>query len=305
VKPEHVLIADVVAVLLAATLIGMAVRWRLSECSAFTLYLVAVLTSNRLVTWWPAQFFNWYFWVLKEVLLQALILGVAIDLAGVALRPFPNARKWTRGGLVTLAVAAGLVAAVTVSGDYFHALAVVIPRLSGAAALSFGVLAFVTMWSWLPVRPFHRMIIAGFFLHLTAYVLLLTLVKQVGWSAYPIVAALDPAAFGASVGLWALGAWRKTSEVDELEERVWWEIVSPDRGPYYANLQKELDSQIEALNFTLAQATAAEKSGDLALAEKLREAGKVYAASIAPAAGRARKGLDVRRRMLAALGRSR
>jgi hypothetical protein len=305
VKPEEILIADVVAALLVAALIGMAVRWRLSESPAFTLYLFAVLTSNRLVTWWPATFFNWHFWVLKEMLLQVLILGVAIELAGSALRPFPRARAWTRGAIIALTVATGLTAALTVPGDYFHAIAVVIPRVSGGAALGFGLLAFVTMWSWLPVRPFHRMIVAGFFLHLTAYVLLLTLVKQLGWSAYPIVAALDPAAFGASVGLWALGAWRKTSEVDELEERLWWEVVSPDRGPYYANLQKELDRQIEALNFTMAQATAAEKAGDLSLAEKLREAGKVYAASIAPAAGRARQGLEVRRRMLAALGRSR
>jgi hypothetical protein len=148
------------------------------------------------------------------------------------------------------------------------------------------------------------MIVAGFFLHLTAYVLLLTLIKHLGWTAYPFLAALDPAAFGASVGLWALGAWRKTTVVDELEERLWWEIVSPDKGPYYANIQRELDSQLDALNFTLAQALAAEKAGDPTLAQKLREAGKVYAAAIAPAAGRARQGLEVRRRMLAALKRS-
>ena len=154
-KPEQVLIADVVAALVAATLLGMAVRWRISECSSFTLYLVVVLTSNRLVTWWPDQFFNWHFWVLKETLLQVLILAVAIDLAGVALRPFPRARRWTRGGLMALAVATGLVAAVTVPGDYFHALAVLVPRLSGGAAFAFGLLAFVTLWSWLPLRPFQ------------------------------------------------------------------------------------------------------------------------------------------------------
>jgi hypothetical protein len=149
------------------------------------------------------------------------------------------------------------------------------------------------------------MIVAGFFLHLTAYVVLLSLVKHFGWSAYPIVAALDPAAYGASVGLWALGAWRKATAVDDLEERLWWEIVSPEKTPYYSNLQRELDNQMEALNFTLAQAVAAEKAGDEQLAAKLRQAGKVYAASIAPAAGRARQGLQIRRRMLAALGRSR
>jgi len=305
VKPEQVLIANVVAVLLTATLVGIGVRRRAAECSSFTLYLVVVLVTNRLITWWPGTFFTWHFWVLKEVVLQVLILAVAIDLAGVALRPFPQARRWTLVGLITLALGTFVTAAVTEPADYFHALAVLVPRLSGGAALGFGLLAFVTLWSWLPVRPFHRMIVAGFFLHLTAYVVLLTLVRHLGWSAYPLVAALDPAAYAASVGLWALGAWRKATAVDELEERLWWEIVSPEKIPYYSNLQRELDSQLEALNFTLAQAAAAQKAGDEELAAKLRQAGKVYAASIAPAAGRARHGLQIRRRMLAALGRSR
>lgn len=301
-KPEEVLIANVVAALVAATLVGMAFRRRSAECSTFTVYLAVVLLTNRLVTWWPESFYTWRFWVLKEIVLQALILAVAIDLSSVALRPFPRARRWTLAALLALVAATCLAAALAERGDYFHALAVLVPRLGAGAALAFGVLASVTLWSWLPVRPFHRMIVAGFFLHLTAYVALLTLVKQLGWSAYPVLAALDPAAFGASVGLWLLGAWRAASAADEVEERLFWEIVSPDKAPYYANLQRELDGQIEALNFTLVQAIEAEKAGDVALAAKLREAGRIYAASIAPAAGRARHGLQIRRRMLAALG---
>lgn len=300
-KPEAVLIAHVVAALLALTLIGLAVRRRLAGTPAFTLYLVTVLTTNRLITGWPEQFFVWHVWVVKEVVLQLLILGVALDVAYVALRPFPRARQGALIAVSSIAVVTGAAALLTEPGDYYRATAVLIPRLSGGAAVAFGALALVTHWSLLPVSRFHRMIIAGFFLHLTAYVALLSLVKHFGWSAYPLLAALDPAAFAASVGLWMVGAWRTNTVSEELEERLWWEIVSPERASYYSNLARQLADQAEALRFTRAQAETAERSGNHELASRLHKAGRAYADAIAETEARARAGLAIRRRMLAAL----
>jgi hypothetical protein len=300
-KPEAVFIANVVAALIALTLVGLAVRRRLAEAPIFTLYLLTALTTNRLVTAWPDQFFVWKVWVAKEVVLQVLVLGVALEVAGVALRPFPAARRVALVAVssITLVTAAG--ALIAEPGDYYRAMAVLIPWLSGGAAVAFGALALVTLWSVLPVNRFHRLVIGGFFLHLTAYVALLSLVKHFGWSAYPLVAALDPAAFAASVGLWALGAWRGRTASEELAERLWWEVVSPDHAAYYANLAKQLEDQAQALRFTRVEAEAAERSGDPELAARLRAAGRAYADATAMLDLRARSGLAIRKRMLAAL----
>lgn len=300
-KPEAVLIAHVVAALLALTLIGLAARRRLADIPAFTIYLLTVLVTNRLITGWPEQFFVWKVWVVKEVVIQLLVLGVALDLADRSLRRFPRARLCALvavGGITVMTMAAALWAE---PGHYFQAIAVLIPRLCAGAAVAFGVLALVAHWSLLPMSPFHRMVIAGFFLHLTAYLALLSLVKYFGWSAYPVLAALDPAAFAASVGLWAIGAWRVSSVSDALEERLWWEIVSPERAAYYSNLSKQIDDQAAALRFTRAEAQAAESRGDHELADRLRKAGQVYAEAIAKSEAQARTGLAIRRRMMAAL----
>jgi hypothetical protein len=300
-KPEAVLIAHVVAALLAFTLAGLAVRRRLTDTPAFTLYLLTVLVSNRLITGWPEQFFVWKFWAVKEVVLQLLVLGVAIGVAHGSLRPFPRARLWALGAVSGITLVTVAVALWTEPGQYFQAIAVLIPRLCGGGAVAFGVLALVAHWSLLPMSRFHQMIIAGFFLHLTAYLALLSLVKHFGWSAYPVLSALDPAAFAASVGLWALGAWRKSSVSEVLEERLWWEIVSPERAHYYANLARQLEGQAAALRFTHAEAEAAERRGDHAVAARLREAGQTYAEAIARSEVQARTGLAIRKRMLAAL----
>jgi hypothetical protein len=60
-----------------------------------------------------------------------------------------------------------------------------------------------------PLHPFHRAILLGFGLYLVAYTGALTLLRELGSpAAYALFNILDPAAYAASVGVWAWAAWR-------------------------------------------------------------------------------------------------
>jgi len=59
VNPSQILIANLVAVLLATALLGLAWSGRALLCRSFTAFVGASLVTNRLVVWWPATFFTY------------------------------------------------------------------------------------------------------------------------------------------------------------------------------------------------------------------------------------------------------
>jgi hypothetical protein len=208
-KPEQELVANVVAVLLLATLAGLAARGRILLCRSFAAYLTLALTTNRLITWWPERFYTSGFWTLKETLYALLMPLLALELTAVALEAFPRARRAGLAVLVTIAGLTVLAVAAAPGPDYSARMGLLLARAQTGAVWGFVALLTIASWYHLPLHPTHRSIILGFALYLGFYGALLSAVGHFGWSAYRYLAALDPAAYAATVGLWMLAAWRK------------------------------------------------------------------------------------------------
>ena len=210
-KPEQVMVANLAAALLLATLMGLAARGRVRLCRAFAVYLALALTTNRLVTWWPERFYTRDFWTFNETLQAILIPLVALELMVVATRglpeAFPRARRAGVVALTLIAAATVLAMAATPARDYAARMGVLAWAQAGAA-WSFVAFLAIACWYRLPLHPMHRSITLGFALHLGIYGALLGALGHFGESAYRYVAALDPAAYTATVGVWMLAAWR-------------------------------------------------------------------------------------------------
>jgi len=207
VTPAHTLVANLVAVLLLGTLAGMAWQRRLSSCWTFTAVLILSAITNRLIVWWPATFYNRQFWVLKELGYAALHGLVMVELCVVGLRLFPRARRLALvAGALTL-TASGMMVAVAAAPSYPAQLGVMVARGNIGLAWAFTMLIAVVWRYELPLQPFHRMILLGYVLYLSVYSALLSLVGLLGLAVHRYLAALDPAMFAATIGLWLLAAW--------------------------------------------------------------------------------------------------
>ncbi len=216
-NPGQVFVADLVALLLGATLVGALVTGRVWLCRSFGLYLLTTLGTNRLVTWWPDQFFTWRFCVAKELLQPLLIAAVAIEIAIVGLSAFPRARRIALSGVLAVVLATAVCVALGAGDDPGALVGSVVGHAALGAAWSMLVVVAVAYWYRLPLGPWHRMLALGFLLHNGLYAVLLGAVGHFGWQeAARYLVALDPAAFAATVGLWAFASWR----MEWLQARV-------------------------------------------------------------------------------------
>jgi hypothetical protein len=208
VTPAQQTVANLVALLLGGTLVGLLVTGRFWLCRSFGLYLAVTLTTNRLIVWWPEHFRNGQFWTLKEIVQAALVMAVAVELADVALMTFPRARSVVRRGVAAVALLTALGVSTAIAGGYYVWVDTLAARASLGAAWAMLVVVMVTVWYRLPLGPWHKTIVLGFVLNQGAYALLLSILAGTGWSAYRYIDGLSPAVYAATVGLWAFGAWR-------------------------------------------------------------------------------------------------
>ena len=207
-KPEQVFVANLVAILLAATLAGVLASGRAWLCRSFALYLASSLATNRMVTWWPQQFYTPGFWAAKEMLQALLVVAVAVELALVGFSAFPRARRIAVGGVLAVAALAAIGIGAGPVGDYRAWLGSTVARATAGAVWSMAVVVLVAYRYGLPLVAWHRTLALGFVLYGGLYAVLLGAVGPFGWPAYGYLAALDPAAYAATVGLWTFGAWR-------------------------------------------------------------------------------------------------
>ncbi len=200
-------VADAVALLLVVCLAGLLLRRRTAAAPCFVAYLVIVLSTNRLIVWWPETFYRTWFWNAKEVAIGLLKLAVVLDLAAVAFAGWPRARRVARAGLST-AIGAALVLplAFAYAGRRADPMLAGIGWLQAGTAWAFVALLALAHWYRLPLHGLHRAIITGFVLYLAVYAVALDLLRVMTWT--PTLAAIDPIAYAATVGLWAIEAWR-------------------------------------------------------------------------------------------------
>lgn len=215
------LVANFVAVLLAVALLGMVVRGHAWRCWSFTTYLAVALLSNRLVCWWPEHFFRLWFASIKELTYAALMILITIDLASVSLSRFRRARRHA----IILAAAIGgtvalLLSTTTTTQGLQARVGITTALANGGALLALTGLLVVVHWYHLPLEPWHRVIALGIVLYRGVYGVLLGAVGLFGLGAYGYLATLDPAAYAATVGLWAIAAWRPERAPSVVAERA-------------------------------------------------------------------------------------
>lgn len=214
------LVANLVAVLLCAALLGIVVRGHASRCWSFTMYLAVALLSNRLVCWWPDYFFRLWFASLKELTYAALMVVITLELATVSLARFRRARRQAIIVGATIAGSVALLVSTTPSDGLQARVGTTAALANGGALFVLTALLFVVYWYRLPLEPWHRAIAQGIVLYRGVYGVLLGAVGLFGLEAYRYLVALDPTAYAATVGLWVIAAWRPEKAPAGVVERA-------------------------------------------------------------------------------------
>jgi hypothetical protein len=216
--------------LILAAVVGILFRRRYQICQTFVLYLGAVLVSDLLLIFWPGRFYFKLFWLMKEVLINALRFGVALELSFRTFRAFPGARSTARG-VVLLLLAVTCVTVVAVSGDNSHGAASgpptfeliagrIQPRLLNGTIWLFAAIAATILWYRLPVDPFHKAILIGFVPYLLIFTTGLNILDSYGWDLRSSVNVVQVGAYIALMAYWAHAAWLPAAAPVQAPERV-------------------------------------------------------------------------------------
>ena len=192
-----------VTLALLATLAGLWFRDRLRECVTFVAYAAAIIVCGNLVAWWPA-FRTPEFWAVKQAVYDCAKLLLAVDLAERTLAAFPGARAVARRWML-LALVAGAAFAMA-PRDYVD-MAHWQPRLLLGVTWLFGVSAAMALHFRLPLRLWHRALLAGFSAYLMVFAVLLQILQLHGWTWAAVLGRLDGAAYLALCCGWAVAAW--------------------------------------------------------------------------------------------------
>lgn len=210
----QVLVAHAVKILILLTLAGVLARGRARMCWSFVVYLGVVLVSNSLVSFWPARFFDAWFWLVQQALYDALKMAIAVELAFRAFQAFPAARATARRILFALLILTSLALVGVppgVSGGspelYAAALLEWEPRVLMGTIWLLNALALLVIWYRVPLHPYHRAILLGFVPYLLVFTTILRMLRHYGWEILPLVQSAEPAAYMLLVGWWCYAAW--------------------------------------------------------------------------------------------------
>jgi len=193
--PDQILIAHLVKVLVWFTLVGIVWRGRARLCWSFVAYLLAVVTSNSLVTFWPETFFTKWFWILQQGLDDALKAAIAVELSFRTFLVSPRIRPIARAVLASLLVIVFLVL-VVLTGEMTH----------GMTWLFTGLVGMI-LWYQVPVDTYQKAILFGFAPYLLVFGVLWTLLGK-NPSLLRTVQWADPAAYTLLMAFWVWAAWR-------------------------------------------------------------------------------------------------
>lgn len=207
------------------TLAGMIARKRYRACLMFGAYLVVVAATD--VAWTFPRFYTRQFWVAKELVINALMLGLAIEIGTRTLRAFPGARataRWLMTIAIVLAVASLLpVWSVDATGSNAGALQL-LSRLVNGTVWLFTALAAVVLWYRLPIEGFQKAILVGLVPVLVINVGLMNLLESRTapeiWRQWrPIVNLTGTVTYLILVTYWARAAWKPQTETVQARER--------------------------------------------------------------------------------------
>jgi hypothetical protein len=216
---EAVTVAAVVLLCLL-TLGGLVVRRKVGVCRSIVPYLAAAAMADTLMALWPEQFYTQRFWIAKELVINVLRFGVALELAYRTFRAFPAAGASIRAvTLLVLALTLGIVFAGTADlhlvGDapvLGPLISKVQPRILNGTIWLLSAIAALVLWYHLPVHPWHKAILTGLVAYLLAFSTSLSWIESQGWGVREYANQLQIGAFLLLLGYWAVAAWRRAEE---------------------------------------------------------------------------------------------
>jgi hypothetical protein len=195
-------------------LAGIFWRRRAHLCWTFVAYLAAVLVSNCLFSFWPDQFYRRWFWLLQQGIIDALKMGIAVELAFRTFQAFPRASATARRVLLVLLIAtsAALIGIPLSSIDDMVLLEWHPRVLTGTIWLMNGLAVLIT-WYRVPVHAYHKAILLGFVPYLLVFTTAVSLLKSYGWLG-TVLELAEPTAFLALLSFWAWASWRPENQPD-------------------------------------------------------------------------------------------
>jgi hypothetical protein len=205
-------VADANAALLGLAIVGLFVRGGARRCWSFAVYLLAALVANRLVTWWPETFWHLWFYSLKESVYTVLRGAVAAEIGSATFTSVPTSRRRLALWLLVAAAGGAALDVVDAHRDRFGPLplAQFLHPIGQIGTLwMFAVVALFATRESVPIAPLRRWIMLGFALYLLSSGFVQASLRLIEPDAVTaLYMAADPIAYAASVGLWAIAAWR-------------------------------------------------------------------------------------------------
>jgi hypothetical protein len=202
-------VAHAVKIALLVVLAGIVVRRRARLCWAFPLYVVTILVSNGLQSFWPEQFHTPAYWIVKQRIYDGLKLLLALELAWRAFRLFPGALRTARVVLLSVLVATTLTVAFLTPPSSYSSVWHWQPSITTGTLWMFTATALLVVWYQIPVHDWQRAIMLGLVPYLIVFVLFWNLVRTLGWQALASLNWLDTLAYLAVCIFWAWDAWRR------------------------------------------------------------------------------------------------
>jgi hypothetical protein len=203
--------------LLLAVLAGLLVRGHWRSWYFFALYVAGAAGFALLVVVDPGRFHVEHWWMVQENTINAIRLGMALELAARTFRGFPGARSTLQ--FVILLVAAAVFALVLpgqLATDYRTFLGVGQPRLLNGTVWLFTAISAAILWYRLPVLPFRKAILLSFVPYLMFSTVFLNALTALGWAdpREHLLGYLNQAFYLAVCIHWTRVAWQTSPAAD-------------------------------------------------------------------------------------------
>jgi hypothetical protein len=190
-------------------LAGVFVRHRYRDWYFFALFLAITCATTVMMVAWRSRFYTPEFWQAKEIALNLLRFGMALELAYRTFRAFPGALATARWALLFVLVATfgALVGVSGQGGDFQAFVANLQPRVLNGSIWLFTAIAALILWYRLPVSAFHKAVLLNYVPFLLVFTVSLNLWVSLGWHRGWFVTYCYQLAFLLLMIQWARAAW--------------------------------------------------------------------------------------------------